>query len=70
MGALADIATIAKWEIKKTFTMMGRNVLPLAIVLFVLLILVTGFAAQSGMHLQDGMYEIAADNPDLAQILA
>ena len=47
MGALADIATIAKWEIKKTFTMMGRNVLPLAIVLFVLLILVTGLDRKS-----------------------
>jgi ABC-type Na+ efflux pump permease subunit len=70
MGALADIAIIAKWEVKKTFTMMGKNVLPFAIVLFVLLILVTGFAARSGMHLQDGMYEVAVDNPDLAQLIA
>ena len=70
MGALADIATIARWEVKKTFTMMGRNVLPFAIVLFVLLILVTGFAAQSGMHLQDGMYRVGADDPALAQLIA
>jgi ABC-type Na+ efflux pump permease subunit len=70
MGALRDIATIAKWEVKKTFTMMGKNVLPFAIVLFVLLILVTGFAAQSGMHLQDGMYLVAVDDPDLAQLIA
>jgi ABC-type Na+ efflux pump permease subunit len=70
MGALADIATIAKWEVKKTFTMMGRNVLPLAIVLFVLLILVTGFAAQSGMHLQDGMYRVGTDDPVIARLIA
>ena len=70
MGAAADILTIAKWEVKKTFTMMGRNVLPLAIVLFVFLILVTGFAARSGMHLQDGMYVVATDDPDMAQLIA
>jgi ABC-type Na+ efflux pump permease subunit len=70
MGALNDIATIAKWEVKKTFTMMGKNVLPLAIILFVLLILVTGFAAQSGMHLQDGMYLVGTDDPYLAQLIA
>jgi ABC-type Na+ efflux pump permease subunit len=70
MGALADIATIAKWEVKKTFTMMGKNVLPLAIILFILLILVTGFAAQSGMHLQDGMYLVGTDDPKIAQLIA
>jgi ABC-type Na+ efflux pump permease subunit len=70
MGALADISTIARWEVKKTFTMMGRNVLPIAILLFILLILVTGFAAQSGMHLQDGMYRVATDDPSLAQLIA
>jgi ABC-type Na+ efflux pump permease subunit len=70
MGALQDIAIIAKWEVKKTFTMMGKNVLPFAILLFVLLILVTGFAARSGMHLQDGMYEVGVDDPVLAGLIA
>jgi ABC-type Na+ efflux pump permease subunit len=70
MGAAADILTITKWEVKKTFTMMGRNVLPLAIILFILLILVTGFAAQSGMHLQDGMYIVATDDTKIAQLIA
>ncbi|MCK9580346.1 MAG: PrsW family intramembrane metalloprotease [Methanoregula sp.] len=70
MGALRDIATIAKWEVKKTFTMMGRNVLPIAIVLFFLLILATGFTAQSGMHLQDGMYLVGTDDPAIAQLIA
>ena len=70
MGALRDIATIARWEVKKSFSLMGRNVLPLAIVLFVLLIAVTGFATQSGMHLQDGMYEVGVDDPQIAGLIA
>lgn len=36
MGALTDIATIARWEVKRTLTQMSRDTLPLAIVLFVL----------------------------------
>lgn len=70
MSAPADIATIARWEIKKSFSMMSRDVLPLAVILFVLLVIVTGFAAQSGMHLQDGMYEIGVDDPVVAQLFA
>ena len=70
MGALTDIATIARWEVKRTLTQMSKDTLPLAIVLFVLLILVTGFAAQSGMHLQDGMYKVGVDDPAIAQLLA
>jgi ABC-type Na+ efflux pump permease subunit len=70
MGALADIATIARWEVKRTLTQLSRDTLPLAIILFVLLIIVTGFAAQSGMHLQDGMYVAGVDDPVLAQLLA
>ena len=70
MGAFRDIATIARWEVKRSFSLMGRNVLPLAIVLFVLLIAVTGFATKSGMHLQDGMYVIGVDDPQLATLLA
>ena len=70
MGALRDILTIARWEVKKSFSLMGRNVLPLAIVLFVLLIAVTGFATQSGMHLQDGMYEVGVNDPQIAGLIA
>ncbi len=70
MGALTDIATIARWEVKRTLTQMSRDTLPLAVVLFVLLVLVMGFAAQSGMHLQDGMYRVGVDDPAIAQLLA
>ena len=70
MGTLADITTIARWEVKKSFSMMSRDVLPLAVILFVLLVAVTGFTAQSGLHLQDGMYRIGVDDPRMAQMLA
>jgi ABC-type Na+ efflux pump permease subunit len=70
MGTLKDISTIAKWEVKKSFTMMGRGVLPLATVLFVLLVLVTGFTAQTGLHLQDGMYRVGVDDPQIAGLIA
>lgn len=70
MGALADIATIARWEVKRTVTQMSRETLPLAVILFILLILVTGFAAKSGMHLQDGMYEAGVDDPAIASLLS
>ncbi|MGA2919248.1 ABC transporter permease [Methanoregula sp.] len=70
MGTLADIRTIARWEVKKSLTMMRRDMLPLAIVLFILLVAVTGFSARSGLHLQDGMYRVGTDDPQMAQLLA
>ena len=70
MSAARNIATIARWEVKKSFSVMSRNVLPVAIVLFVLLILVTGFAAQSGLHIQDGMYRLGVDDPQVAALFA
>ena len=70
MSTLTDIATIARWEVKKSFSTMSRDVLPVSIILFILLILVTGFSAQTGLHLQDGMYEVGVDDPQIAQLLA
>jgi len=70
MSTPTDIATIARWEVKKSFSMMSRDVLPLAIILFVLLVLVTGFTAQTGLHLQDGMYRVGVDDPQVAQLIA
>ena len=70
MNTLRDITTIARWEVKKSFSMMSRDVLPLSIVLFVLLMLVTGFTAQTGLHLQDGMYQVGVDDPKIAGLLA
>ena len=69
MGTLASVFTIARWEVKRSFTTLGRNVLPVAVVLFLLLMLATGFTAQSGMHLQDGIYSLGIDDPGLSAIL-
>jgi len=70
MGIFSDILTIARWEVKRSLSTMGKQVLPLAVLLFILLIAVTGFVARSGMHLQDGMYTLATDDPELGGILA
>jgi ABC-type Na+ efflux pump permease subunit len=70
MSTLTDITTIARWEVKKSFSMMSRGVLPLAAILFILLVLVTGLTAQTGLHLQDGMYQVGVDNPEVARLIA
>ena len=49
MGTLTDIRTIARSGGEKApLTMMRRDMLPLAIVLFVLLVAVTGSSARAG----------------------
>jgi hypothetical protein len=70
MGRFSEIFTVAAWEVRKSFSTMGRNVLPLAVLLFILLIVATGFVARSGMHLQDGMYTLGTDDRELGEILA
>jgi ABC-type Na+ efflux pump permease subunit len=70
MSLASSIRTIAVWEMNRSMTTMGRNVLPLAMGLLVLLVLVTGFAAQSGVHMQDGIYRIGIDDPEVARVVA
>ncbi|MCE5339196.1 MAG: PrsW family intramembrane metalloprotease [Methanomicrobiaceae archaeon] len=70
MSLASTIRTIAVWEMNRSMTTMGRNVLPLAAGLLVLLVLVTAFAAQSGVHMQDGMYRIGIDDPDVSRVVA
>lgn len=64
------IWTIAKWEVRRTLRTMSRDVLPIAIILFIMLFLVTGFTAQSGIHLQDGMYVMGVNDPAIASIFS
>ncbi len=70
MRMLSSIRTIAAWEMKRSMTTVGRHVLPLAAGLLLLLILATALAAQGGIHMQDGMYCIGIDDPDVARIVA
>jgi len=67
-GAIHQIKTIAKWEIKRFVGTMSGEILPIAIVLFVALIIASGFAQQSGIHLQDDMYTIGSDESITALI--
>jgi len=66
----AQIATLARWEIRRTFGIMGKNMLPMAVVLFILLIAVTGFTAERGLHLQDGIYRMGVADPRMAPIFS
>ncbi|WP_292518819.1 ABC transporter permease [Methanoculleus sp.] len=70
MSLASSIRTIAVWEMNRSMTTMGRNVLPLAAGLLILLVLVTAFAAQSGVHMQDGIYRIGIDDSDVARVVA
>ncbi|MDV2481356.1 PrsW family intramembrane metalloprotease [Methanoculleus sp. Wushi-C6] len=69
MSLASSIRTIAVWEMNRSMTTMGRSVLPLAAGLLALLVLVTAFAAQSGVHMQDGIYRIGIDDPEVARIV-
>ena len=70
MKALSGLLTIARWEIKRLLGTMGTSVLPAAVVLLILLVVVTGFTATSGLHLQDGIYRIGVDYPPAADIVS
>ncbi|MDD1676237.1 MAG: PrsW family intramembrane metalloprotease, partial [Methanomicrobiales archaeon] len=63
MGYFTSILTVAKWEVLRNLRSMSRNVLPPAVLLFIILVLASAFAAQSGIHLQDGMYRIGVNDP-------
>ncbi|MCX6694129.1 MAG: PrsW family intramembrane metalloprotease [Methanomicrobiales archaeon] len=69
MGCARDLLLIARWEVKRAAGTMTRDILPLAVVLFILLVLVTGFSATRGIHLQDGMYRAGIDDPALMAVI-
>jgi ABC-type Na+ efflux pump permease subunit len=70
MHLITDIITIARWEIRRSASTMGKRVILPAVVLMILLVLVLGFTGMSGMHLQDGIYQVGADNRQIAGLIA
>ncbi len=66
---LRQILTVGKWEVRRSATTMPREVLPVAVALFILLILVTGYTQDSGIHLQDRMYTADVDSADTGAII-
>ncbi|MFA7198400.1 MAG: PrsW family intramembrane metalloprotease [Methanoculleus sp.] len=70
MSLASSIRTIATWELNRSMTTMGRDILPLAVGLLILLVLVTVFTSSSGVHMQDGIYRIGIDDPDVARVVA
>jgi len=49
---------------------MSRDILPMTAVLLVALLLASGLTAESGIHLQDGIYTVGTDDASAAAILA
>jgi ABC-type Na+ efflux pump permease subunit len=70
MGYIGAILTISRWEIRKVISLTTRPFLPIALVLLVLMVLVSGFDAQNGVHLQDGIYRLGTDDPTLASLFS
>jgi len=66
---LRQILTISKWEVRRSATTMPREVIPVAVALFILLIVVTGYTQESGIHLQDRMYTAGVDATDTGAII-
>lgn len=59
---IRQLFVVAKWEVKRSFYSKGKEILPVAAVLFILLVIVTGYASQSGFHIQDSMYVIGVSD--------
>jgi ABC-type Na+ efflux pump permease subunit len=70
MDYIAAIWTISRWEVRKVISLTARPVLPLSLMLLVALVLVSAFAGQSGVHLQDGIYRLGTDDPVLASLFS
>jgi ABC-type Na+ efflux pump permease subunit len=70
MGSLSFIATIARWEVKRSSGSLGRRVLPVALVLVVFMVAATGFATQQGLHLQDNLFRAGTSDGEVASFLA
>jgi hypothetical protein len=69
MEMVSQLLILSRWEIRRFFSTMSRDLLPLTAILLILLVLVSGYAAKSGMHLQDGLYRIGIDSPAYLDIV-
>jgi len=70
MNILKQLCTISLWELKNAKGMLNVRTLPVLIPLFVILAFLSAAALSGGIHLQDGVYELAITDPSYAQIVA
>ena len=70
MKILKQLCTISLWELKNTRSMLNVKTLPVLIPLLIILAFLSATALSSGIHLQDGVYELAVMDPSYAQIVA
>ncbi len=64
-----QVVTIARWEIRRSTGLIRRDIVPLAVILFILLVAVTGVTTREGIHLQDGLYRVGTDDPVIGRVL-
>ena len=62
MEAFRQLLILSAWEIRRFAGNMSKDLFLAAFVLIILLVGVTGFSAQNGIHLNDGIYRIGIDN--------
>ena len=67
--ALSRILKISKWEIRRFAGTMDKGLIPIVAALFILLVIVMGFAQSSGIHLEDNVYTVLTDSDAGAGII-
>ncbi|MCL2460440.1 MAG: ABC transporter permease, partial [Euryarchaeota archaeon] len=70
MKILKQLRTISFWELKNTKSMLNVKTLPVLIPLLIILAFLSATAFSSGIHLQDGVYELAITDQSYAEIVA
>lgn len=63
------LLTIAKWEFKRAGSHFGKKTFVLSIALVILIISVSFFVSQYGLHINDNIYKVAVTDPELAPVL-
>lgn len=63
------LLTISKWEFKRAGSSFGKKTLVLSTALAILIISVSFFVSQYGLHMNDNIYKVAITDPELAKVL-
>jgi ABC-type Na+ efflux pump permease subunit len=69
MKVLKQLCTISLWELKNAKSILNVKTLPVLIPLLFLLAFLSATALSSGVHLQDGVYELAITDQAYAEIV-
>ena len=67
MNSIYQLLILSRWEIKRLFSSMSRDILPLSIILFICLIGTSNYISHTGLHLQDNLYTIGFSSADYTE---